>query len=114
MAPANASAALTVAGTGSVTRRFCPELVLLSENHLRAAVREYLVHYHQERNHQGLGGQLIVPRPTSTGPDRSYAGSASVGYCAFITQMRHETSRSSFRTLRGCALLLLPSLEGFY
>jgi hypothetical protein len=32
--------------------------VLLGENYLRAAIRE---HYHKERNHQGLGGQLIVP-----------------------------------------------------
>jgi putative transposase len=37
------------------------KLVLLGENHLHAAIREYLVHYHEERNHQGLGGQLIVP-----------------------------------------------------
>jgi hypothetical protein len=34
---------------------------VLGEGHLRAAIREYLVHYHEERNHQGLGGQLIVP-----------------------------------------------------
>jgi len=27
----------------------------------RAAVREYLAHSHEERNHQGLGGQLILP-----------------------------------------------------
>jgi transposase InsO family protein len=37
------------------------KLVLLGENHLRAALREYLAHYHQERNHQGLAGQLILP-----------------------------------------------------
>jgi transposase InsO family protein len=37
------------------------KLVLLGEGHLRAAVREYLADYHQERNHQGLDGQLIVP-----------------------------------------------------
>jgi putative transposase len=24
-------------------------------------VREYLLHYHQEQNHRGLGGQLISP-----------------------------------------------------
>jgi putative transposase len=36
------------------------KLVLLGENHLRAAIREYLEHYHEERNHQGLGGQLIA------------------------------------------------------
>jgi putative transposase len=37
------------------------KLVLLGEGHLRTAVREYLEHYHEERNHQGLAGQLIVP-----------------------------------------------------
>ena len=34
-------------------------LVLLGEGHLRTAVREYVVHYEAERNHQGLGGRLI-------------------------------------------------------
>ncbi len=28
------------------------KLVLLGENHLRTAVREYVAHYHTERNHQ--------------------------------------------------------------
>ena len=37
------------------------KLVLLGEGHLRAAIREYLAHYHRERNHQGLDSQLIVP-----------------------------------------------------
>jgi putative transposase len=37
------------------------KLVLLGEGHLRAAVREYVAHYHEERNHQGLAGQLILP-----------------------------------------------------
>jgi hypothetical protein len=36
-------------------------LVLLGENHLRHVVDEYLVHYHEERNHQGCGGQIIEP-----------------------------------------------------
>ena len=32
------------------------------------AVKQYLIHYHQERNHQGLGNQLVVPleRPPNT------------------------------------------------
>jgi hypothetical protein len=38
--------------------------VLLGEGHLRTAVREYVAHYHTERNHQGLEGRLIAP-PTS-------------------------------------------------
>ena len=28
---------------------------------LRGAVHDYMAHYHRERNHQGLGNQLIVP-----------------------------------------------------
>ena len=35
--------------------------VPLGENHLRTAVREYVAHYHTERNHQVLDGRLIEP-----------------------------------------------------
>jgi len=47
-------------------------MVLLGESHLRAAVRAFIVHYHQERPHQGLNNQLIAPAtPVSgTGPIR--------------------------------------------
>ena len=41
--------------------RFVP----LSERHLRTAVTEYVVHYHTERNHQGLGNELLTPLPAS-------------------------------------------------
>ena len=30
---------------------------------LEKAIREYLPHYHAERNHQGLGNELIEPEP---------------------------------------------------
>jgi transposase InsO family protein len=33
--------------------------VVCGERHLRAAVREYVAHYHAERPHQGLGGAII-------------------------------------------------------
>jgi putative transposase len=36
-------------------------LILFGENSLRKAVEEFIVHYHFERNHQGLGNRLIVP-----------------------------------------------------
>ena len=36
-------------------------MVLLGESHLRAAVRAFMVHYHEERPHQGLGNELIAP-----------------------------------------------------
>ena len=45
-------------------------LIPLGERHLRRAIREYVAHYHHERNHQGLENELIVrvapPRATGT------------------------------------------------
>ena len=35
--------------------------VLFGEAGLRKAMREFVAHYHQERNHQGLGNRLIAP-----------------------------------------------------
>ncbi len=34
-------------------------MIFFGENSLRNAVREFLSHYHQERNHQGLENKLI-------------------------------------------------------
>jgi hypothetical protein len=38
-------------------------VVLLGEQHLRTVVREYVAHYHTERNHQGVGNALVAPLP---------------------------------------------------
>ena len=35
-------------------------IVPLGENHLRRAMSAFVSHYHSERHHQGLGGQLVV------------------------------------------------------
>ncbi|MFK7991238.1 MAG: integrase core domain-containing protein, partial [Sandaracinaceae bacterium] len=37
-------------------------IVPLGETHLRRVLRQYLEHYHLERNHQGLDNALIQPR----------------------------------------------------
>lgn len=37
------------------------QMIFFREASLRAAVREFLAHYHAERNHQGLGNDLIEP-----------------------------------------------------
>ena len=42
-------------------------IVPLGEQHLRAAVRAFVQHYHEERPHQGLGNALIAPQTTLTG-----------------------------------------------
>ncbi len=54
----------------SIKSECLDKLVLLGERHLRHAVSEFAAHYHEERNHQGLGGQLLRPAAfaSSTGP----------------------------------------------
>lgn len=36
-------------------------MIFFGKDSLRNAVNEYLIHYHHERNHQGLDNQLITP-----------------------------------------------------
>ena len=43
------------------------KMVILGERHLRAAIQDFLDHYHRERNHQGLGNELIAPAAEDLG-----------------------------------------------
>ncbi|WP_232100913.1 integrase core domain-containing protein [Gimesia fumaroli] len=36
-------------------------MIFFGENSLRNAIKKYLVHYHAERNHQGLDHRIIQP-----------------------------------------------------
>ncbi len=36
-------------------------MILFGERSLRTAVREFVAHYHSERNHEGIGNLLIFP-----------------------------------------------------
>ncbi|TWT54783.1 Integrase core domain protein [Rubripirellula amarantea] len=51
---------------GTLKSECLHKLILFGETATRKAVRSFLEHYHTERNHQGLGNELIVPmdRPT--------------------------------------------------
>ena len=46
---------------GSLKSECLYKLILFGEIATRRAVRAFLVHYHTERNHQGLDNELIVP-----------------------------------------------------
>ena len=46
-------------------------LVLFGERHLRYVLKEFLAHYHRERFHQGLGGQLIERESASASNNRA-------------------------------------------
>ena len=52
---------------GSAKSECLARIVPLGEGHLRAAIRAFVQHYHEERPHQGLGNELIAPKPTSIG-----------------------------------------------
>jgi putative transposase len=42
-------------------------VILLGERHLRRTIREFVDHYHRERNHQGIGNELIETSPMGEG-----------------------------------------------
>ena len=44
-------------------------MILFGERSLRRAVNEYMVHYHTERNHQGLGNRLLDTTNVAGLPD---------------------------------------------
>jgi hypothetical protein len=45
-------------------------MILFGEASLRRVLREYVAHFHSERNHQSLGNQLLEPLATvSTGDE---------------------------------------------
>ena len=56
----------------SIKEECLDRMLPLGEWHLRRLVREYVTHYHAERNHQGIGNALIdrPPPQPATGPIR--------------------------------------------
>ena len=46
-------------------------MILFGEASLRRALREYVAHYHSERNHQGVGNRLLEPLTTVISTDGS-------------------------------------------
>jgi len=44
-------------------------MVFFGRKPLENAVREYVEHYHAERNHQGLGNELIEPSDDAASTD---------------------------------------------
>jgi putative transposase len=45
----------------SIKEECLDRLILFGEASLRRALREYVAHYHTERNHQGVGNRLLKP-----------------------------------------------------
>src|SRR3989442_6976250 len=45
----------------SIKKEALDRMLMLGERSLHYVIQQYLAHYHHERNHQGLGNQLITP-----------------------------------------------------
>src|SRR5207237_4573846 len=45
-----------------VTISATPDVILFGERRLRHVIEEFVAQYHGERNHQGLGNELIAPQ----------------------------------------------------
>jgi hypothetical protein len=81
-------------------------VVPLGEWHLRQLVRDFVEHHHAERNHQGIGNELIEwpPGQPTAGPGSPTLESAA---CLVTTTARSRSTRSSeCGTLRGRAGLV--------
>jgi transposase InsO family protein len=46
----------------SIKQECLRHIIPLGERHLRAVLRDFVEHYHAERNHQGLGN--VIPFPS--------------------------------------------------
>ena len=51
----------------SIKHECLNRVILFGERHLRRSIAEFVEHYHCERNHQGLGNELIEGAP-AVGP----------------------------------------------
>ena len=63
----------------SIKEECLNRVVPLGEAHLRDLVSEYMVHYHDERDRQGLDNQLITPPAEVTALDSSIRRRERVG-----------------------------------
>ena len=45
----------------SIKESCLEQLILFGESSLRVAIQNFVAHYHNERNHQGLSNRLIQP-----------------------------------------------------
>ena len=51
----------------SIKNECLKKVIFMGETSLRRAIGEYMAHYHEERNHQGLGNSLIRPAAPCAG-----------------------------------------------
>ena len=63
----------------SVKSECLDRMILFGEASLRRALREYGIHFHAERPHQGLGNELIAPEQSTGSPTGKVVESERLG-----------------------------------
>ena len=58
----------------SIREECLDRLILFRERGLRHVVDQHVAHYHGERNHQGLGNELIAPQLDQAGGPHLFCG----------------------------------------
>ena len=78
----------------SIKEECLDRLIPFGERHFRRAVAEFVAHYHRERNHQGLGNELIELPPEQERVGRIRRRHDSVG-CSTTTPEQRDRIRFS-------------------
>ena len=86
----------------SIREECLDRLILFGERRLRHVVDHFVAHYHGERNHQGLGNELILPQCDENSGTRVCCRERLGGLLRFtIVRPRHAwRAWQSLRTLR--------------
>jgi hypothetical protein len=86
----------------SITHECLRHIIPLGERHLRSIIREFIEHYHCERNHQGLDNvipfhrAIRLPRVALSGAARGLVASS-----IFTSERLHEFARIEYRDRKG-------------
>jgi hypothetical protein len=73
----------------SIKNECLRRMIFIGQASLRRAIGEYVAHYHEERNHQGLKNRLIRPAPTHS------ANTGSIQRCRRLGGMLHYYYRAA-------------------
>ena len=76
----------------SIKHECLNRVIPLGDRHLRRTIAQFVAHYHEERNHQGLGNDLIDGAPPSMAAVGFAVVSASAGF-SITTRARHDDAR---------------------
>ena len=76
-------------------------MILFSEASLLRTLREYVAHYHTQRNHQGVGNRLLEPLATVSATDEPIHCRDGLEVCSISTIVKQlESTRSISCTIR--------------